>query len=50
MVQFLLNARAKGGVVWEIRRAIQLAEENNHFAVANLLRAAEKGKAPERSV
>lgn len=52
MVQLLLNAGANGDVVWEtgFRRAIELAEKNNHFAVANLLRAAEKGKAPERSV
>jgi ankyrin repeat protein len=40
MVQLLLNAGAKGNVLrgTGFEYAIELAEENNHFAVANLLR------------
>jgi ankyrin repeat protein len=41
MVQLLLNAGAKGNVLrgTGFEKAIELAEENNHFAVASLLKS-----------
>jgi ankyrin repeat protein len=48
MVQLLLNAGAKGDVTGKtgFKRAIELAEKNRHFAIAQVLRAqqAEEGE------
>lgn len=43
MVQLLLNAGAKGDVIRKtgFKKAIELAEKNRHFAIAQLLRAQE---------
>jgi ankyrin repeat protein len=43
MVQLLLNAGAEGNVIrgTGFQYAIELAEENKHFAVANLLKIRE---------